>query len=162
MATRLTRVLILWLAVMTSLPAARAALLRGEVHVWEQQEITLQAARAMLDEAGRSVDEAGPSIPVEIQGLASVPSAGDEFRVFADERDARNLAEDRAMKVRLAAQNKKSHVSLDDLFARISEGARTKQRCSRSQRSSGMPRTLSAAQMPSAARSRRNFATKPS
>ena len=69
------------------------------------------------------VEEATPADPVEILGLSSVPSAGDEFRVFADERDARNLAEERALKQRLAAQERtKKHVSLDDLFDRISEG----------------------------------------
>ena len=79
--------------------------------------------RALVSPKGDTVTEATPADPVEVQGLASVPSAGDEFRVFADERDARNLAEDRATKERILAQGKKSHVSLDDLFARISEGA---------------------------------------
>ncbi|HEY5540136.1 MAG TPA: translation initiation factor IF-2 [Coriobacteriia bacterium] len=79
--------------------------------------------RALVSPKGDTVVTATPADPVEVQGLASVPSAGDEFRVYADERDARNLAEDRAMKQRLLAQGKKSHVSLDDLFARISEGA---------------------------------------
>jgi len=79
--------------------------------------------RALVSPHGDTVVSAGPADPVEIQGLASVPNAGDEFRVFADERDARNLAEERALKERLVAQGKKSHVSLDDLFARISEGA---------------------------------------
>ncbi len=69
-----------------------------------------------------TVDIRGPADPVEIVGLGSVPSAGDEFRVFTDERDARNLAEERALKQRLLAQSKKVHVSLDDLFARIQEG----------------------------------------
>ena len=79
--------------------------------------------RALVSPKGDTVTAARPADPVEIQGLASVPSAGDEFRVFADERDARNLAEERALKQRLLAQEKKTHVSLDDLFARISEGA---------------------------------------
>ena len=79
--------------------------------------------RALVSPKGDTVKTAGPADPVEIQGLASVPDAGDEFRVFADERDARNLAEERELKARLLAQGKKSHVSLDDLFARISEGA---------------------------------------
>ncbi len=78
--------------------------------------------RALLDPLGKAVESAGPADPVEIQGLGSVPSAGDEFRVFADERDARALAEERALKQRLLAQEKKVHVSLDDLFARIQEG----------------------------------------
>ncbi len=78
--------------------------------------------RALVSPKGDTVTAAGPADPVEIQGLASVPSAGDEFRVFADERDARNLAEERALRLRTLAQSKKTHVSLDDLFARISEG----------------------------------------
>jgi translation initiation factor IF-2 len=67
------------------------------------------------------VEEAHPADPVEILGLNSVPYAGDEFRVFAEERDARNLAEDRALRQRLAEQQKKSHVTLEDLFSRIEQ-----------------------------------------
>jgi len=79
--------------------------------------------RALIDPLGKNVTEAGPADPVEILGLSSVPSAGDEFRVFADERDARNLAEERSLKQRLIQQAKtKKHVSLDDLFERIAEG----------------------------------------
>ena len=78
--------------------------------------------RALVSPKGDTVKTAGPADPVEIQGLASVPSAGDEFIVFADERDARNLAEERALKQRTLAQQVRKHVSLDDLFARISEG----------------------------------------
>ena len=79
--------------------------------------------RALVNPKGDTVESAGPADPVEIQGLASVPSAGDEFRVYADERDARNLAEERSLKLRTIAQEKRTHVTLDDLFARISEGA---------------------------------------
>ncbi len=78
--------------------------------------------RALVDPLGKTVDHAGPADPVEILGLSSVPSAGDEFRVFADERDARNLAEEKALKQRLLGEQKKVHVSLEDLFARIQEG----------------------------------------
>jgi len=77
--------------------------------------------RALIDPLGNNVDEAAPADPVEILGLGSVPSAGDEFMVFEDERDARNLAEERSLRQRLLDQ-KKVHVSLDDLFARIQEG----------------------------------------
>lgn len=80
--------------------------------------------RALLDPKGNNVEEAGPADPVEVLGLSSVPDAGDEFRVFEDERDARNLAEDRALRRRLAAQNS-THMSLEDLFARIEEGKTT-------------------------------------
>ncbi len=78
--------------------------------------------RALVDQTGTPVKTALPADPVEVLGLSSVPSAGDEFRVFEDERDARNLAEERALKQRLLAHEKKVHVSLDDLFARIQEG----------------------------------------
>ncbi len=72
--------------------------------------------RAMLDQHGNSVDLAGPSDPVEILGLQSVPMAGDEFRVFTDEREARALADQRALKARIEEQNKVKHVTLENLF----------------------------------------------
>lgn len=81
--------------------------------------------RALVDPRGGHVDAAGPADPVEILGLGSVPVAGDEFRVFEDERDARKLAEERALRERLAAQEMKAHMSLDDLFDRIEEGKQT-------------------------------------
>jgi translation initiation factor IF-2 len=68
------------------------------------------------------VDEAAPADPVEILGISSLPSAGDEFRVTPDERAARQIAEERSLKKRLLAHEKKVHISLDDLFARIQEG----------------------------------------
>jgi len=79
--------------------------------------------RALVDPKGKTVKNALPADPVEVLGLSSLPSAGDDFRVFEDERDARDLAEERALKQRVLEQEKKTHVSLDDLFARISEGA---------------------------------------
>ena len=78
--------------------------------------------RALINPRGEHAKEARPSDPVEILGLSSVPTAGDEFRVFEDERDARKLAEERALRARLAAQDAKSHMSLDDLFNRIEGG----------------------------------------
>ena len=81
--------------------------------------------RALIDPRGNHVDAASPSDPVEILGLSSVPTAGDEFRVFEDERDARKLAEERALRARLAAQETKAHMSLDDLFSRIEDGKTT-------------------------------------
>ena len=78
--------------------------------------------RALVNPRGEHAKEARPSDPVEILGLSSVPTAGDEFRVFEDERDARKLAEERALRARLAAQESKSHMSLDDLFDRIEGG----------------------------------------
>ncbi len=81
--------------------------------------------RALVDPHGEHIDQALPADPVEILGLNSVPTAGDEFRVFEDDRDARKLAEERALRVRLAEQDAKSHMSLDDLFSRIEEGKQT-------------------------------------
>ena len=78
--------------------------------------------RALVNPRGEHAKQARPSDPVEILGLSSVPTAGDEFRVFEDERDARKLAEERALRARLAAQEAKSHMSLDDLFNRIEGG----------------------------------------
>ena len=81
--------------------------------------------RALIDPRGKHVTEAKPADPVEILGLNSVPVAGDEFRVFEDERDARHLAEERALRARLKQQENRAHMSLDDLFNRIDEGKTT-------------------------------------
>ncbi len=81
--------------------------------------------RALINPRGEHVDAARPADPVEILGLNSVPTAGDEFRVFEDERDARHLAEERSLRARLAKQEQRSHMNLDDLFARIEEGKTT-------------------------------------
>jgi translation initiation factor IF-2 len=81
--------------------------------------------RALVDSKGNAVDTAGPADPVEIIGLASTPSGGDEFKVMHDERSARQLAEERALKKRLLAQEeRKRHVSLEDLFLRIQQGVK--------------------------------------
>lgn len=81
--------------------------------------------RALINPHGENVDHAYPADPVEILGLNSVPTAGDEFRVFEDERDARKLAEERSLRERLAEQRHVAHMSLDDLFSRIEEGKQT-------------------------------------
>ncbi|MBL0945790.1 MAG: translation initiation factor IF-2 [Hydrogenophaga sp.] len=78
--------------------------------------------RAMLDENGRNTKEAGPSIPVEIQGLAEVPQAGDEFMVMADERRAREIATYRAGKYRSTKLAKQQAAKLENMFADMSAG----------------------------------------
>ncbi len=78
--------------------------------------LTYGRVRAMLDPKGRPVTEAGPSDAVEILGLQSVPNAGDEFRVFEDEREARALAEQRSLKARIEEQSHVKHVTLENLF----------------------------------------------
>ncbi|TKB65651.1 MAG: translation initiation factor IF-2, partial [Nitrospira sp.] len=79
--------------------------------------------RALITHTGAKVQEAGPSIPVEVAGLPGVPSAGDVFQVVKDERIAREIAEDRAHKQRTADLSGSAKVTLDDLFAKIKEGS---------------------------------------
>ena len=78
--------------------------------------------RAMLDENGRATKSAGPSIPVEIQGLGDVPQAGDEFMVLADERRAREIATYRAGKFRNTKLAKQQAAKLENMFADMSSG----------------------------------------
>jgi translation initiation factor IF-2 len=80
--------------------------------------------RAMLDEAGRSCDTAGPSIPVEIQGLAGVPGAGDEVIVLGDERKAREIAMFRETKRKQLEEARRSKVPMD-MMAKMAEGVVT-------------------------------------
>ena len=78
--------------------------------------------RAMLDEDGKPAQSAGPSIPVEIQGLTEVPSAGDEFMVLADERRAREIATFRQGKYREVTLNKRQAAKLENMFDQMGEG----------------------------------------
>ncbi|ACB33968.1 translation initiation factor IF-2 [Leptothrix cholodnii SP-6] len=79
--------------------------------------------RAMLDETGKAAQEAGPSIPVEIQGLTEVPSAGDEFMVLADERRAREIATFRQGKYREVNLNRRQAAKLENMFENMGQGA---------------------------------------
>ena len=108
-------------------PVATVLVQRGTLHPGDAvvAGTSYGRVRALVDPHGQHVEAAFPSDPVEILGLSSVPTAGDEFRVFADERDARKLAEERALRARLTEQDSKSHMSLDDLFNRIEEGKQT-------------------------------------
>ena len=78
--------------------------------------------RTLKNDKGEEITAALPSQPVEITGLNDVPSAGDKFMAFENEKEARNIAEKRKTKARLDEINKKSAVSLEDLFSKISEG----------------------------------------
>ena len=80
--------------------------------------------RAMTDDKGRTVKNAGPSVPVEIIGLAEVPESGDEFAAVEDERMARELAEQRRLKTKEEQFKANAKVSLDALFDQISEGVK--------------------------------------
>lgn len=108
-------------------PVATVLINRGTLHTGDVvvAGASYGKVRALVDPRGNNVKEARPADPVEILGLNSVPTAGDEFRVFDDERDARRLAEERALRARLAKQESRSHMNLDDLFARIEEGKTT-------------------------------------
>jgi len=78
--------------------------------------------RAMTDEAGNNVQEAGPSIPVEIQGLSDVPAAGEEAAVLGDERKAREIALFRQGKFRDVKLAKKQAAKLENMFENMGEG----------------------------------------
>jgi translation initiation factor IF-2 len=78
--------------------------------------------RAMLDENGKTILEAGPSIPVEIQGLAEVPDAGSEFVVLADEKKAREIALFRQGKFRAVKLAKQQAAKLENMFDQMAEG----------------------------------------
>ncbi|RJX30475.1 MAG: translation initiation factor IF-2 [Desulfarculus sp.] len=78
--------------------------------------------RALLDDRGQPVDMAGPSMPVEVQGFAGVPEAGDEFVVVESEKDARQIAEHRALKKREAELSVKTKMSLEGFFEQMAEG----------------------------------------
>ena len=78
--------------------------------------------RAMLDENGKPVQEAGPSIPVEVQGLSEVPNAGEDMMVVADERKAREIANFRQGKVRDVKFAKQHATKLENMFGQMAEG----------------------------------------
>jgi translation initiation factor IF-2 len=78
--------------------------------------------RAMLDENGKTISEAGPSIPVEIQGLTEVPAAGEEVMVMADERKAREIALFRQGKYRDVKLAKQQAAKLENMFEQMAEG----------------------------------------
>ena len=78
--------------------------------------------RAMVDEHGKNVKEAGPSCPVEIMGLAEAPQAGDVFDAVSDERLARELVEQRKQKIKDEQFNSVQKVTLDNLFSSLQAG----------------------------------------
>ncbi|MBI0578497.1 translation initiation factor IF-2 [Neobacillus cucumis] len=83
---------------------------------------TFGRVRAMVNDKGRRVKEAGPSTPVEITGLNDVPQAGDRFVVFDDEKTARQVGEARAQQALAAHRGEKSRVSLENLFEQLKQG----------------------------------------
>ncbi len=107
-------------------PVATVLVQNGTLHQGDYVIVgnTVGRVRVMVDDKGRSVKTAGPSVPVEIVGLDDVPQAGDELNAVENERMARDLAEQRREKQRQEILAANARVNLDDLFSRISEGVK--------------------------------------
>lgn len=105
-------------------PVATVLVQNGTLHTGDViiAGTALGHVRVMRDDFGRQVEQAGPSVPVEITGLAEVPSAGDTFNAVEDERLARELVEQRRHKQKEEAFKSYQKVTLDNLFSQIAEG----------------------------------------
>ncbi len=105
-------------------PIATVLVQQGTLRVGDAMVLgnTFGRVRAMSNDMGRRMKEAGPSTPVEITGLADVPNAGDPFLVFEDEKKARQIAESRAAKQRQEELTATHKVTLDDLYKQLKEG----------------------------------------
>ena len=107
-------------------PVATVLVQNGTLHAGDTiiAGTAVGRVRAMMNDRGQALKEAGPSVPVEITGLAEVPQAGDEFNAVEDERMARTLAEQRRQAAKEEVFSANAKVSLDDLFAQIAEGVK--------------------------------------
>ncbi len=105
-------------------PVATIIVQEGTLHEGDSfvAGTTYGRVRAMLDEHGRRLKQAGPSTPVEVLGFSEVPQAGDDFIVMPDEQKARKVAEYRARKQREAEVAREAKMSLEKLFERLREG----------------------------------------
>lgn len=105
-------------------PVARILVQKGTLNIGDPIVLgnTYGRVRAMINDKGRRIKSAGPSTPVEITGMHDVPQAGDQFKVFEDERKARAIGEKRAVKQKETDRGANTRVSLDDLFQQIQEG----------------------------------------
>lgn len=105
-------------------PVARVLIQHGTLKVGDAfvAGVRFGRVRAMVNDRGRRLKEAGPSTPVEITGLADVPQAGDPFLVFEDERKAKEIAQRREIKLRQEELRANTRVTLDDLYKHIQEG----------------------------------------
>ncbi len=108
-------------------PVATVLVQNGTLHQGDYVIVgnAVGRVRAMIDDKGKAVKVAGPSVPVEIVGLDDVPGAGDELNAVEDERMARNLAEQRREKQRQDILAANARVNLDELFSQISDGVKT-------------------------------------
>ncbi len=107
-------------------PVATVLVQNGTLHVGDVVIAgeSVGRVRAMIDDKGKSIKTAGPSIPVEITGLGEVPQAGDELNAVEDERMARELADQRHAKAKEAQFSSNQRINLNDLFAQINEGVK--------------------------------------
>lgn len=105
-------------------PVARVLVQNGTLKIGDSfvAGVTFGRVRAMVNDKGKKLKEAGPSTPVEITGLTEVPKAGDMFLAFEDERKAREIAEKRTVQLRETEMGANTRVTLDDLFKQIKEG----------------------------------------
>ncbi len=108
-------------------PVATVLIQNGTLHQGDYVIVgnAVGRVRAMVDDNGRTVKSAGPSVPVEIVGLDDVPQAGDELNAVEDERMAKSLAEQRREKQRQEILAANARVNLDDLFNQIADGVKT-------------------------------------
>ncbi len=104
-------------------PVATLLIKEGTLHVGDAMVCGLNygKVRAMLNDKGQKVEEAGPSKPVEVQGLSGVPEAGSQFVVLPNEKKAREVAEYRQRKAREAELAKSSRISLETVFEKMKE-----------------------------------------
>ncbi|MEF3304875.1 translation initiation factor IF-2 [Paenibacillus sp. GYB003] len=105
-------------------PVARVLIQHGTLKIGDAfvAGVCFGRVRAMVNDKGRRLKEAGPSTPVEITGLTDVPQAGDPFMAFEDERKARAIAERRLTTHRQSTMGANTRVTLDDLYKHIKDG----------------------------------------
>lgn len=105
-------------------PVARVLVQEGTLRIGDPfvAGVCFGRVRAMVNDKGRRIKEAGPSTPVEITGLAEVPQAGDRIIAFDDERKAREIAEKRGTSLRQTELGGNTKVTLDDLYKHIQQG----------------------------------------
>ena len=108
-------------------PVATVLVQNGTLHQGDYVIVgnAVGRVRAMVDDKGKTVKVAGPSVPVEIIGLDDVPQAGDELNAVENERMARDLAEQRKERLRQEILQANSRVNLDELFGQIAAGVQT-------------------------------------
>ena len=108
-------------------PVATVLVQNGTLHQGDYVIVgnAVGRVRAMVDDKGRTVKSAGPSVPVEIIGLDDVPQAGDELNAVEDERMAKSLAEQRRERLRQEILQANARVNLDELFGQIAAGVQT-------------------------------------